>query len=308
MFVAIAAAGLVVLGATPAGATATAAVVPAAPTAAPVPPLAMVRVGENPANPANPLCGVAATAISVDAGGNLVEGSYEEINEMGCSLNQDAPNTIASGFGNVTQLFAEPGAWNSSTKTIFTIDTAGDLTAYQLTWGSSGQTLSGGTVIGEGWNGFTHVTYAGNGVFYAVDADGTLFWYRDLDVAGRTADWADGGVGAVIGSGWQNFPLVFASGGAIYASTDDGSLLWYGYSDPTSDSGTWADNSGAVVDDGWDTVVAATANAGDAAGHVLIHSVNQDGDIHFYDHTAADTGAATWSPVSGVAVHAGLAS
>ena len=68
----------------------------------------------------------------------------------------------------------------------------------------------------------------------------------------------------------------------------------------------WAANSGAVVDSGgWNTVLAATANPGREAGHVLIHAVGQDGDVHFYDHLAADTGGASWSPISGVAVLSG---
>jgi hypothetical protein len=267
------------------------------------PPFALIEYGEG-RDTNNPLCDNGAYAVGVDNGGNLVLYSYGEGDEEGCRLQQTGPTQIDSGWGDVTQIFAEPSTGTQSTGTLFAIDTAGDLTAYALDWGHP--TISAGTVIGTGWNNFTHVTYAGNGVFYAVRADGSLFWYQDLDVAGRTADWANGGAGAIIGTGWQNFPLVFAAGGAIYATTTDGNLLWYGYSDPNSDSGTWADNSGTVVDSGgWDTMIAATADPGRVAGHVLIDAIDQDDNVHYYDHLAADTGGATWSPISGLTVLSG---
>lgn len=51
-----------------------------------------------------------------------------------------------------------------------------------------------------------------------------------------------------------------------------------------------------VVDSGgWNTVLTATANPGRATGHVLIHPVDKDGTVHFYDHLGADTGATTWA-------------
>jgi hypothetical protein len=296
--VAVAAAGLTMLSAGSAAAR------PAlsATSTAQGPLLALIDYGEN-SNPDIPLCDAGAMALRVDNAGNLMLNTYGQGHESGCRLEQTGPTQIDSGWGDVTQIFAEPFTGLQPTGTVFAIDTAGELTAYTVDSSTPEPTLSAGTVIGTGWNNFTHVTYAGNGVFYAVRGDGSLFWYQDLDVAGRTADWANGGAGAIIGTGWQNFPLVFAAGGAIYASTTDGNLLWYGYSDPTSDSGTWAANSGAVVDSGgWDTVVAATADPGRVAGHVLIDAVGPDGNVRYYDHLSASTGGTTWSSVSGLVV------
>ena len=243
----------------------------------------------------------------MDATGHVVDASYSSLHEQDCSIQQGGAEQLASGWGNVTQVFAEPFSRTNSTATVVAINANGEMTAYGLTHGPSGLTLSTGTVIGSGWTGFKHVTYAGDGVFFAVASDGNLLWYRDLDVAGRTADWADGGIGHVIGTGWQNFPLVFAGAGAIYASTDNGDLLWYGYWDWESDSGAWSPGSGSVVGTGWDTVAAATADHGEVDGHILIHTVDKNGNVHFYDHFDAYTGSPEWSSNSGVVVLNGWA-
>lgn len=303
---AVAAAGLAMLSTEPAVAAAT----PTAPTVADAPLLAMVHAGENPLTGSHPLCDETGTAIGVDAAGHAILESYTAYSEGGCAPSPSKPVQVTSGWGDVTQVFAEPDTTaHPNSATVFTINTQGELTVFTLTFGSANPTLGPGTVIGTDWNAFAHVTYAGNGVFYAVDGDGNLLWYRYLGVSGNVAVWADSGSGAVIGTGWQDFPLVFASAGDVYASTDDGSLLWYQYSDPTSDAGTWSADSGATVGSGWDTVLTATADAGlPGNGHVLIHTVGQDGDVHFYDHLDAGVGGDTWSQDSGTAVLTGWTS
>ena len=86
---------------------------------------------------------------------------------------------------------------------------------------------------------FRFVTGDNNGVIYAVTDDGDLLYYRDLARDG-TAQWANGGGGQKIGSGWQNFLTVFCGGdGVIYADF----ATSYGLSAvPTSTSGSPIDN------------------------------------------------------------------
>jgi hypothetical protein len=55
--------------------------------------------------------------------------------------------------------------------------------------------------IGSGWGDFTHLVSGGDGILYASTPDGSLLFYRDMARDG-TSNWAYGGTGQTIGSGW----------------------------------------------------------------------------------------------------------
>jgi hypothetical protein len=70
-----------------------------------------------------------------------------------------------------------------------------------------------GKQIGVGWNGYTHVFSGGEGVIYAIDPGGKMFWYRHNDPAGGAPGFANGGAGKQIGVGWNGYANVFSGGG-----------------------------------------------------------------------------------------------
>jgi hypothetical protein len=70
----------------------------------------------------------------------------------------------------------------------------------------------GRTVVGRGWESFTHVFSAGDGLIYAVMSDGRLWWYRhNAYRTGGVLDEPGAWTGrTVIGRGWGDFTEVFA--------------------------------------------------------------------------------------------------
>jgi hypothetical protein len=216
-----------------------------------------------------------------------------------CAVTWSPESQLGTGWDVMQRVFADHRAADDLYP-VFAIDYVGNLFWYaydphNLAW------VSGtGNSIGSGWHEFTSVTYAGDGVFYAVDPAGNLRWYRNLDPFGGSASWDDGS-GTVIGVGWEVFPLLFASAGSIYAITTDGLLLWYGYSDPTRPDGSFADASGRPVGTGWDIMVAADAVAGNTQTGVLVHGVDRDGNLREYLDVNPD-GTASWAAGSGTII------
>ena len=109
-----------------------------------------------------------------------------------------------------------------------------------------------------------------DGIIYFITGDGDLLWYRDTRRDG-TVGWAPNS-GNRIGTGWQDFRLVFGGpDGIIYAIRHNGELLWY--RDAARDgSWGWAPNSGAVIGTGWQDFRIVF---GGAQG--MIYGIRQDG-------------------------------
>lgn len=239
----------------------------------------------------------------VDSADNLRQYVYGQQEGPNCDVIVWNANTVIDdGWSGVRQVFGDGD-------TIFAVDSAGDMRWYGYDQTKRSWLSGSGTVIGTGWDIFTHVAYAGDGVFYAVDGAGTLFWYRYLDPTGYPdpGGWYDQGEGTAIGSGFQIACLFFAARGAVYLSDGTGALFWYGYSDPLSPDGVWVRNSGAEVGTGWDMFTSVTATWGRARqgpSYVAIAALDPDDNLLLYRHLGPDTGTATWSPDSGQAVNA----
>jgi hypothetical protein len=109
--------------------------------------------------------------------------------------------------------------------------------------------FTGPNVVGTGWGHFVHVFSTGEGVVYAVDPEGKLWWYKHRGYLTGTQEWEGP---KQVGTGWAGFKKVFSSSeGYIYALQPSGDLLWYqhrGYQDgtvkwrgPTTIGATWGD-------------------------------------------------------------------
>jgi hypothetical protein len=129
---------------------------------------------------------------------------------------------------------------------IYAIDSQGTLFWYRYSdpaGGAGGFTnkvspKGQGTPIGTGFGGYRHVFSGGGGIsgnagiIYAVDPQGTMFWYRYSDPAGGAGQL---GQPKQVGIGW-NYPTVFSGGGdgVIYAVDSGAALFWYRHNDPAA--------------------------------------------------------------------------
>ncbi|WP_134730107.1 N,N-dimethylformamidase beta subunit family domain-containing protein [Amycolatopsis nivea] len=90
----------------------------------------------------------------------------------------------------------------------------------------------------------------GDGIVYAVQADGALYWYRHRGWATGAFDWANQGSGLLIGSGWQDFVTVLGDlNGVLYGVRADGTVLYYQrlVTNLDTGAGSWANNGTGVV-------------------------------------------------------------
>ncbi|MDI3403982.1 tachylectin-related carbohydrate-binding protein [Streptomyces cavernicola] len=178
---------------------------------------------------------------------------------------------------------------------LFTITPSGALrwhkdNNYNGVGGASWHTSSGAT-IGTDWSEFTTVVAGGDGVLYAVDSNGRLYWYRYLGTAGEFS-WANGGVGRLLGTGWGTFPRIAAGGnGILYAVTSTGQLRWYRHLSPTGGNASWANGGiGTTVGTGWGGF---TKLVSFGAGVLL--GRNSTGTVNWYRHLDPLTGTGTWA-------------
>jgi N,N-dimethylformamidase beta subunit-like, C-terminal/Tachylectin len=82
----------------------------------------------------------------------------------------------------------------------------------------------------------------GNGVLYAVQADGKLLWHRHTGWEASTAEWAPGS-GRVIGWGWHQYRTVMgAEDGSLWGLRGDGTIVHKRYllTDNESGAGIWS--------------------------------------------------------------------
>ena len=126
----------------------------------------------------------------------------------------------------------------------------------RLNWAKSWESLTPKTV-GRGWGEFSHVFPGGDGIIYAVTADGKLLRYRHVTyLDGRGIESPGAWEGPVnINSGWGGYQHFFSRGdGIIYAVSADGELFWFKDGVPRSGGQPAVGRSWygpRKVDDGW---------------------------------------------------------
>ena len=90
---------------------------------------------------------------------------------------------------------------------------------------------------------FLQFAGGGDGQIFAVQADGSLLWYRHLGWASASGGWAPGS-GRPIGSGWHEYQTVMGSvDGSLYALRADGTLWYQRYTlrNDRTGEGHWTD-------------------------------------------------------------------
>ncbi len=94
----------------------------------------------------------------------------------------------------------------------------------------------------------------GSGIFYTVQSDGILGWYRNLGWQTGEATWANNGYPLTIGTGWNAFTSVMAnSDGALYAVNPTGEVIRYRYvvSNANTGTGYWQNAAGTTIGTGF---------------------------------------------------------
>ena len=135
------------------------------------------------------------------------------------------------------------------------------------------------------------------GSLYVVTEDGDLLWYGDANRNGVTG-WAPGS-GNLIGSGWEDFRLVFGGAdGILYGIKNDGDLFWYRDANRNGVTG-WAANSGNRIGSGWQDFRLAF---GGADG--IIYGIKNNGDLLWY-RDANRNGVTGWAANSGNRIGSG---
>jgi N,N-dimethylformamidase len=123
---------------------------------------------------------------------------------------------------------------------------------------------------------FIHLVPGGNGIIYAVQADGSLLWFRHTGWQTGAATWANAGNARVIGAGWQVFRSILAdASGQLFGLMPDGSIHWYKYAVTNlgTGAGSWVGGgTGPVIGSGfggyprifggWNGVIFALDDAG----------------------------------------------
>ncbi|GAA4961532.1 hypothetical protein GCM10023205_26260 [Yinghuangia aomiensis] len=176
------------------------------------------------------------------------------------------------------------------------------------------------SIIHRGFGSYSYIFGGKQGVIYAIDANGDMYWFRYLagDGTSATGAWANGGVGSRIATGRRLYDLHFAdSDGVIYAVEHGGNLHWYRYlaGDGSNGPGAWA-NGGApiTIGGGWEWACSAErfADAG-AFYSVWIDRADpnaSDHRLYWYRlvnwRTVHQDGRPVWSSGNGALVGTGF--
>jgi N,N-dimethylformamidase len=140
---------------------------------------------------------------------------------------------------------------------------------------------------------FIALVPGGNGIIYAIQADGTMYWYRNTGWASGAATWANGGTGRVIGSGWNIFTTVLGSAnGQIFAISGDGTIRWYQYNctNLSTGAGSWAGGGrGPVIGSGFD-IFPRIIGGFDSQ----FFCIDNSGALWWYEYTAGN-GSVGWA-------------
>jgi N,N-dimethylformamidase len=136
---------------------------------------------------------------------------------------------------------------------------------------------------------FKFVTSDNQGNFYAVTANGELLYYRD-EARDGASQWAFGGTGQRIGSGWNDFLHVFSGGdGIIYAIRTNGDLLYF-RDEARDGTSQWAFGGiGQKISSGWNSFVQVFSG-----GDGIIYALASNGDLLYFRDEARD-GTSQWA-------------
>jgi hypothetical protein len=146
---------------------------------------------------------------------------------------------------------------------------------------------------------FLSLVPGGNGIMYAIQADGNLYWYRHINwTTGTPASWANSGSPRLIGTGWQKFRFVLAAAdGQVFAFLPNGDLIWYRYilSDLNTGAGSWHSASGSRIGTQWNfpRVIGGWNN--------VLYAQDGNGDLRWYKYTGTN-GSFSWAPNSGAKI------
>jgi N,N-dimethylformamidase len=117
------------------------------------------------------------------------------------------------------------------------------------------------SVIGRNFDKFNYVFGGWDGVIYAEDTAGNLWWFKYLAGDGTKGPgaWANNGHGALINDNtWNNKTLTMRwadQNGVIYGVRNGGVLQWQRYlaGDGTNGAGAWANDGNPIdIGNGWD--------------------------------------------------------
>jgi hypothetical protein len=200
-------------------------------------------------------------------------------------------NGVSSGWGELKQVF---GGGNG---VIYGITPDG-----QLIWTRHAGYLSGGGVevpgawqparpVAVDWGAYTKVFSGGDGVLYAITANGDLLWFRHTGIGDGSAQF-EGPI--AVASGWSGYELVFSgSQGIIYAAGADGILKWFKHDGYQTGAVEWQGPKN--VGTGWNGLRTAFS-----VGNGIVYSIAPDGVLRWYRHNGylEGTGAETpgaWS-------------
>jgi N,N-dimethylformamidase len=140
---------------------------------------------------------------------------------------------------------------------------------------------------------FIALVPGGSGVIYAIQADGTMFWYRHTGWQNGAATWANGGTGRVIGSGWNVFSTILGSAnGQIFAISADGTIRWYQYNctNLSTGAGSWAGGGrGPVIGSGFD-IFPRIIGGFDSQ----LYCIDNTGALWWYEYTGGN-GSVGWA-------------
>ena len=139
---------------------------------------------------------------------------------------------------------------------------------------------------------FLRVVPGGNGILYAIQADGVLYWYRHLGWQTGTSGWANNGTGLQIGAVWHQFTTVLAgSDGEFFAFHADGTLFWYRYilSNANTGAGSWHPASGSVIGSGFNGFTRIFGGFDN-----VLYCQDDDGKLFWYRYSAGN-GTVGWA-------------
>jgi hypothetical protein len=184
----------------------------------------------------------------VDSGGDLLW--YRHFGYAVGSKSWAGAKKVGSGWQSARLVFA------AGDGIIYMIHNNGDLLWYRhlgydngnMEWANGG----GSAKVGSGWSNIRLAFSGGNGVIYAIDEHGDLYWYRHEGYTDGTFKWSNGASGIKVGSGWSEVVSAFSGGdGVIYALKRDGSLYWYNHSGYMTGAVTWSTGTGNKIGTGW---------------------------------------------------------
>lgn len=170
------------------------------------------------------------------------------------SPNWEGAKKVGNGWQGARIAFAAGSGF------VYVIDKNGDLLWYRHLGYLNGReewaNQATGAKVGVGWGDVRLAFAGGNGVIYAIDRKGDLYWYRHTGYLDGKFSWANGAKAMKIGNGWNDAASAFSGGnGLIYAMKRDGNLYWYQHTGFSTGAATWAPGTGNRIGTGWEEMV-----------------------------------------------------